>query len=297
MGAPEPQVAAQENLSITLHMDEAMQANLRRNVGVVAEAESCMVDSAEMAQVANAEMRGVIERRKILEKERKGFLEPASQIIERARALFNPALAALTRAEEIYKDKLLTFQKEERRQADEARRTAEDAARKARQEAEQQAAAARARAEEQAREARRKEQEAQEAQRKALAEGNARAAAAAAAEAAKQAEKAQAAVENGEARAAVAQLSASTVVTAPPAQAPTQIAGFGSRGAWVAEVEVDEPTTIRAIAAALATRPELVGLLKLDTRAAGQMARALHGNTNIPGMKVREEQVAVSRKG
>lgn len=55
---------------------------------------------------------------------------------------------------------------------------------------------------------------------------------------------------------------------------------------YVAECEVDEATTIRAIAAALGARPDLLGLLALDMSAANKIAAALKGEARIPGMRV-----------
>lgn len=298
------QVRPDTALSITLHMDAAMQAALQRHIGVVAEAEACTVDSPEMAVLANTEMRGVIERKKAIERERKGFLDPAQQIIERAKALFNPAIAALERAEEIYKGKLLGFQQEEARKAAEARRAAEEAARKARQEAEARAAAERARAEERAREERRKAEQAEAARRKAEAEGNVRAAQAAAAEKARAEERERAARENGEAKATAAQLAASTVVTMPPAPEPTQIAGFGSAKNWIAELRegFDEEKAKAAIVMAITgsvviARPDMLSLIALDMKAAGKLAKALEKNFNVPGLSARNDPIARSRKG
>lgn len=288
---------APENLSVVLHMDEALQASLRRHIGVVAEAEACTVDSQEMAEIANTEMRGVIVRRKALEGERKGFLEPAQSIIERAKNLFSPAIAALERAEGIYKAKLLNFQQDQQRKADEARRAAEDAARKARQVAEAQAAAERARAEEQAREARRRAEEAEAARRKAEAEGNVRAAAAAAAEKAKAEERERAVLENGEAKAMQAQLAAANVQPAVPVPEPTKIAGFSSAKNWIAELApgFDEEKAKDAIVVAIATgRRDLLSVLALDMKAAGKLAKALEKNFNVPGLTARNNPTARS---
>lgn len=318
MGAPEPQVAAPENLSITLHMDAALQATLQRHLGVVAEAEACVIDSPEMAHLANTEMRGVIERKKAIERERKGFLEPAQQIIERAKALFNPAIGALERAEGIYKSKLLNFQQAEEHKAAEARRAAEAEARRIRQEAEQRAAAERARAEAAAREARQRAEAAAAEQRKQAEEaerlrreGSARAAAeaeakarAAAAERAKQEERERAAVENGEAKAMQAQLTASAVVAAPQPVAPTQLAGFGTAKNWIAELApgFDEEKAKAAIIMAIAgsvviARPDLLSGIALDWKALGKLAKALEKNFNVPGMTARNAPIAKSRKG
>lgn len=284
-------------LAVQLSMPAETQATLRQYEGTRHVAEAYEIDSPEMAVEANNELRSIKASLKRLEELRKGFVAPAMQIVENARALFNPAIAGLTEGEKILKAKLLAWQQAEDRRIEEENRRIEEAARKARQEAEAKAAAERARADQQAAEANRKAQEAEEARRKAEAEGNARAAAAAAAEAAKQAERAAAAVENGEARAQVVQLQAAAAAPVATA-APVKLAGLSYRDNWIAILAVNttETQAIQKIAAALADRPELVALLKLDMSAATKMAKALKENFRVPGLAAENQKQVASRK-
>ncbi|MBI2798934.1 MAG: hypothetical protein HYX63_01405 [Gammaproteobacteria bacterium] len=296
---------------VSLHMDGTMQNQLRINEQALVEAQAYAIDSADMAGLANDELRHIIQRKKQVKEWKTGFVAPAKLIISNAEKLFDPALEALENAEGHLKGLLKGWTElEDRRVADE-RRKADDEARRIRQEAEQKATAERARAEQQAADERRKaeaaEQERQRAEAEAArarAEGDKQAAAvaerqaaAAAAEAAKREESARAKEEEGEAKAVNAELSAMATIQAAPQVAVTAVPnGFGLRDNFVAIVEKDERTTILAIAAVLATRPELVALLKLDMSAANKMAKALRDNANLPGFVVRNERISTSRK-
>jgi len=285
--------------TIVLPVNEQLMAGLRP-AGAVVEAQAWEITDAEMAQLASAQRTTWAKRIDAIKAMRKDFVEPAQTILERAKKWFNPPIEDLEAGREILGAKLLAFDQAEK--AGLAREQAERdaAARKLRQEAEAKAAAERARAEEQAREARRKEQEAQEAQRKALAEGNARAAAAAAAEAAKQAERAQAAVENGEAKAQAAQLEAAATIAAAPVSEVVKVVGQSVKDNWVAELRpglTEDDAKAEIVVAAARDRPELLGLLKLDTGAVSKMAKALKTSMRVPGfVAVNRQQIAGSRK-
>lgn len=296
------QVETPTTQTIVLPVSEQLMAGIR-SAGAVVEAQAWEITDAQMAQLAAVQRTTWAKRIDAIKSMRKDFVEPAQLILERAKKWFLPPIEDLEAGREILGAKLLTWDQQEKARL--AREQAERAAaaRRLRQEAEAKAAAERARAEEQAREARRKEQEAQEAQRKALAEGNARAAAAAAAEAAKQAEKAQAAVENGEAKAQAAQLEAAAHVAAAPVAEPVKIVGQSVKDNWVRELvpgltEEDAKAMIAAAATRGAElRPELLGLLKLDTSAIDKMAKALKGSMRVPGfVAVNRPQIAGSRK-
>jgi hypothetical protein len=285
---------APADLQVVLHMDETLHQSLRRNEGALEEAKAIAIDSPAMADIANTELRDIVSRKKQVAEWRKKFIEPAKQIIANAEALFDPALEALENAEKHLKLLLAAWVRKEEERIAAERRAAEEADRRARAEAEARAAAERARAEEIAA-ARRREAEEAEAQRRAASEsGDTRTAAAAAAASARLNQEAEARVEQAEVKAQEIQMSA-PAATAAPAAAPAAPKGFGLRDNWIAEVEKDEKTTILAIAAALPTRPELIGLLKLDMSAAKQMARALKANFNVPGMKAKNDRVATSR--
>jgi hypothetical protein len=283
-------------LSVSLVMTPAMYSSLQREQGAVTIAEAYEIDSSEMAVEANTELQSVKSRIKQVKEWKAGFVEPAKQIIANAESLFDPALDSLTKAEHTLKSGLMNWQHKEAKRIEDARRAQEEIERRARQKAEQEAAAARAKAEQYAAEARRKAQEAEAARARAEAEGNAAAARAAAAAAAKQAEKAEAAIENGELKAQQAEMAAAAAVAAPAELAPAKLAGFSTRDNWVAELAAPaEADAIKAIGAALATRPELIAMLKLDMTAANKLAKALKDQFNVPGLKSTNKPVAASR--
>ena len=295
-GAP----VANETFSVTLRMDQDTAMQMRQSGGLVAVAESCVIDCAEMATVANTEMRNVIAFGKDLVARRKKFVEPAKEIIAQAEGLFGPSIDAAAKAEGIYKGKLAAWTTQEQERVAAERRAAEELARRLRQEAEQKAAAERARAEEKAREERRKAEEAETARLKAIAEGNARAAAAAAAAKARAEEAATAAVANGEAKAQETVLTAAAAVQPAPAQAPAVIQGFAMRKNWVAELapgETEDSAKLKIVQAIATGRTDLLGMLALDLGAAGKLAKALEKQFNVPGLTARNNPIATSRKG
>lgn len=290
------QHAPAPSLSVNLTMTAQDYADLANQSSTLDMVRGYIVDSPEMADAANAELRSVKGSIKLFEEKKRAFVAPARQIIAEAEALFDPALKALGEAESLLKSRLLTYVQEQERKALEAKRAAEEEARKAAQKAAAEAAAIRAKAEEQARAARRLEEEAEARRLKAIAEGNAAEAARAAAEAAKAAEKAAAVQENAEAKANEVQMvaAASAPVAAPAAKAP---AGFSMRDNWICELApgMTEEKAVAAIASESAKRPELLTLLKLDMTTAGKLAKALKTAFNVPGLVAKNAPVAASR--
>jgi colicin import membrane protein len=284
-------------LKAELKATDEMQVALRAGSGVVAVAEACVIDSPEMADLANDEMRSCKAAAKKLDEMRKAFIEPAKQIIATADGMFKPALEALVQAEGVYKTKLLGWTREQERIAEEARRQAAEAERKARAEAEAKAAALRAKAEQEAAEKRRQAQEAEQARLKAEAEGNARAAAAAAAQAARLQQEAQSKTDEAEAKATDVAL---TVAASAPAPIPVATApkGFGSRENWVAELAPGhtEHGALQKICEAIADgRLDLFAVVKLDMSAANKLAKAQKKHMSVPGLVAVDRPVATSR--
>src|SRR5579862_842635 len=252
-----------DQLSVVLTVDDNLQRTLRENEGVLSLVQAYSVDSPAMADLANDELRGVKQRIVRLKELKAGFVEPAKKILENASALFDKPLFALGEAEKVLKGALLTWQQEQERIAAEARRKAQEDERERRQKAEREAAAARAKAEQEAAEQLRIAREAEEARRLAVAEGNAREAARAAAQAAAATAKADAAVENGNAKAAelVLAAEASTKVV----EAPRKPSGFSAADNWLAEFAegVDETSVVPLLVTAIAEgRKDLIALLK-----------------------------------
>lgn len=291
------QVVAPE-FKVELHMTPDLYRNLSREAGALDVARAFVIDGKDMADAANDELKSIKGRIAQVKKWREGFIEPAQKIMENARSLFNPAIQSLEAGEKFLKDALLTYTTEQQRLADEARRKAEEEARRLRQEAEAKAAAERARAEEQAREQRRIAQEAEERRKKAEAEGNARAAAAAAADAAKATEKAAAVVENAESKAQEAILTAAAAPVAPVVEAP-KLAGFSSRDNWLAELKpgITEEQAVLEIAMEIAAgRRDLAAGLRLDMPTWNRLAKALKGAFNVPCLVAKNNPVAASRR-
>lgn len=267
-------------------------------IGALIEAEAWTVDSNEMAQLAAEQRKAWATRIDQVKALQADFIEPAktfmAKIKENCAKWFAPALTDLEAGRDLLGRKLLAWDKAEtdRIAAEKAKIEAEN--RRIRQEAEAKAAAERARAEEQAREQRRREQEALEAQRKAIAEGNAKAAAKAAAEAAKAQEAARAAVENGNAKAQQAELEAAARASAAPIPEAVKIEGSSVKANWVA-VLADGYTEDRALLeickAIAAGRSDLMALVKVDTAARGplnKLAAALKKAMNVPGYVARD---------
>lgn len=298
--------------TIVLPVTETLMAGIRP-AGAVVEANAWEIDSADMAQLAAAQRTTWAKRIDQIKAMRKDFVEPAQAILERAKKWFTPPIEDLEGGREILGRKLLAWDEKEKARiaAERAAREAEE--RRIRQEAEAKAAAERARAEETARIEREKAAKA-EAERKRQAEeaerlrreGDAKAAAeadrkakAAAAEAAKAQEREQAAIENGEAKAQTAQLEAAAQVQAAPEPAVVKIAGQAVKDNWVAEMApgLTEEKALALIVAEAGARPDLLGLLKLDTSAVNKMAKALKTAMRVPGfVAVNRPQIAGARK-
>jgi len=296
MGTIDTEIAIPEKFDLSLPVTAEIRQQINPN-GVVAVAESYVIDSNEMAVMANDELKNVKGRWKTLDDMRKKFVEPARQMIANAQEMFNPALDQYAKAEQVLKGKLSDWQTKEAARIAEENRKREEEARIARQKAEQEAAAARARAEQEAQAARQRAAEAERQRQEAEAAGNAAAAKRAAAAAAKAAEQAAAAIENGQAQANAAVMQAAAAETAPVA-VKTEIKGFSMRDNWTAQLKAgaDENAAKTMICQAIASgRTELIALLALDMKAAGQMAKALKGAMNVPGLEAVNKPVAASR--
>lgn len=289
MNAPLP-------LSVTLTMDEGTRNVLAQDEHALETARAYEIDSPTMADLANEELRGVKSRIKRLKELKEGFVAPAKQILENAAALFNPALESLTAAEGVLKVALTNWTTEQERIAAEARRLAQEEQRRAQQEQERIAAVERAKAQEKAREQERIAQEAENARLAAIEAGNAKEAAKQAALAASATEKALAVVENAEVKAMESQVAVQAAASV--IAAPQKIAGFSTRDSWSAELAPGETEAgaVTKIALAIASgRTELAGQLMRNTPSNNQLAKALKGAFNVPGLVAVNKPVAASR--
>lgn len=229
------------------------------------------IDSPEMFQTAGAELQAIKSRAKQIEELRLSLTRPLDESKRRIMDLFRQPLARLDEAEQLIRRGMLTFQQEERRKQEEARRAAEEAAR-----AERERLAAEQRERE---EAARKAREEAEAAARAGDEAAAAAAREAAQHAAQEAEEAQAQVELAE----VAPI-ALAIVEAPKA------AGISTRQNWKAEVTDLQALVLAAAERAKAGDTTLLGYLQPDTKALGQVAKALKSKARIPGVRVYAEE-------
>ena len=159
MGAP--------NLSVSLSLAEQEARDLAECSTAVEEARAYTIDSPQMAEVVNGELRKTKERLKSVKDWRERFLKPVRELQDAAAALFNPAIKALEAAEATYKAALIDWTKKEEERAAAERRAAEEKARKEKAEADRLAAVERAKAEEARRKAAEEARIAEEARKKA----------------------------------------------------------------------------------------------------------------------------------
>lgn len=286
-----------QDISLKLAVPPTLQTSVLESDTLLREAQEFIIDCKEMAELAAARMKGCKKFYEGIDAMRKDFLEPAALLVERAKKWFNPPITGAQQAEIVYKEKLLAWNRAEQERVAEENRRREEVQRKLRQEAEAKAAQERARAEEIAAQRRREEEKAEEERRKAEAAGNARAAAAAAAAAAKAREQAQAALENGEANAQAAELHAAAATSAPMGKVE-KVAGFGTRKNWKTRYATgfrDDESVIRAIAAELKARPDLVAYLKLDHAACDRAAKVQEKVLSIPGLEPWNDPIATGR--
>lgn len=258
----------------------AMSASAQREL---TNATDFVVDSNDMLEVAGDDLRRVKSLQKAVEDQRTSITGPLNQAVKAVNDLFRGPAQYLLQAEQKLKGAMLTYQQEQQRLADEARRKAEA---EARAEREKQAAIQReqeAKAREAAAAAERAEREAAAAR----AAGDAAAAEKAQAEARQQAEAAQtAAIEAQAAEQTAAVLTMPAVVPEP-----ARVAGISTSKTVDFEV-VDLHALVRHIA----EHPELVGLLVPDTVRLRAQVKATGLRTALPGVRVFQKETMAARR-
>lgn len=250
---------------------------------VLADAQAFVIDSPEMFEAAGEDLRSVVTLKKAVEDKRTAITQPLNQVLRAVNDLFRPAGTYLEQAEKTLKASMLTYQQEQQRIADEARRKAEA---EARAERERQAAIQReqeARAREAAAAAEKAEREAAAAR----AAGDAAAAEKAQAEARQQAEAAQTAAIEAQAAEQTAAVLTMPAVVAEPAR----VAGISTSKTVDFEV-VD----IHALVRHVAEHPELVGLLAPDTVRLRAQVKATGLRTALPGVRVFQKETMAARR-
>lgn len=260
-------------------------------------AEAYVVDSTEMYELAGSELQAIQDRHKAIEAQRVYLKEPFLEGGRRIDAFFKGPLDRLSEAGALLKQRMLTFKKSEDEKLAKAKREAEERARKEREELERQRRAAE---EEQRRIAEQSRRDREEAARKAAEarkagdEAAARQAEAESRERQRLAElEEQAAADAARDAAEQVELAEIAPVTVPTVEAP-KASGISTRHNWKAEV-TDLHALITAAAAGIARNdPTMAAYLVADTKALGQVARALKNKARIPGVRIyAEESVAV----
>ena len=249
----------------------------------LAGAEEFTIDSDEMLEVAGDDLRRVMGLKKSVEDQRTSITGPLNQAVKAVNDLFRAPAQYLQQAETRLKGAMLTYQQEQQRKADEARRKAEA---EARAERDRQAAIQREQ-EAKAREASAAAERAQREAAQALAKGNAEAAAKAQEEARAQSEAAQAAAVEAQS----AEMTAAVASMPPVVAAPVRVAGISTSKTVDFEV-VDLHALIRHVA----ERPELVGLLMVDSVRLRNQVKATGIKTILPGVRVFQKETMAARR-
>lgn len=256
------------------------------------------IDSPDALDIAGEELRRIVARKKEIEELRLSLTRPIDEAKKRIMDLFRAPTDRLAEAEGLLRKGIVTYQVKEREEADRKRREAEAAARAERERLEREQAAAEA-------EARRIREAAEKAERERLAAiereraaGNEAAAKEAERIAREEAEKAaqEEAAALAKADAARTEIEIADVAPVLPMVAPAKAEGISSRQNWKAEV-VDLQALVSAAAAAAARGDTtLLGYIEPNTKALGQVAKALKGAARIPGVRIyAEDAIAVRR--
>lgn len=256
------------------------------------------IDSSGALDIAGEELRRIVARKKDIEELRLSLTRPIDEAKKRIMDLFRAPTDRLAEAEGLLRKGIVAYQVKEREEADRKRREAEAAARAERERLEREQAAAET-------EARRIRDEQAKAERERLAAiereraaGNEAAAKEAERVARVEAEKAAAAEAEARAKAdaAKAEIEIADVAPVLPMIAPAKADGISSRQNWKAEVTDLHALVSAAAAAAARGDTTLLGYIEPNTKALGQVAKALKGAARIPGVRIfAEEGIAVRR--
>jgi hypothetical protein len=229
--------------------------------------EAFEIACAEDYGMAADELKAIKAKSKTLEDQRTGITGPINTALKAINNLFRGPTELLDEAERALKAKMIAWDQEQRRIADEARRKAEADA-----EAERQRLAA---------EAAQRQREAQE--------QAAAAAAAAAAGDAQAAAVATAQAERAHAESAAVAAAAQMVVAAAPAEQP-KVRGIST--STKVEFKVED---LHALVRHIAATPELINLLVADEVKLRAYVRGLGSACNLPGVRVYTSQTLSAR--
>ncbi|HWG67487.1 MAG TPA: hypothetical protein VN662_08755 [Rhodanobacteraceae bacterium] len=258
------------------------------------------IDSPAALDIAGDELRRLVQRKKEIEELRLSLTRPIDEAKKRIMDLFRLPTDRLAEAEGMLRRSIVIYQSAEREKAEKTRREAEAAARAERERLERERQAAEA-------EERRIREEQAKAERERLAAierergaGNEAAAKEAERIAREQAEAAEraAAEARGRADAARTEIEIADVAPVLPMIAPAKTDGISARQNWKAECTDLQALVSAAAAASARGDTTLLGYLEPNTKALGQVAKALKGAARIPGVRIfAEESIAVRRAG
>jgi membrane protein involved in colicin uptake len=220
-----------------------------------------VIDSPTMYELASEELRNIKTLQKTVEEKRTAITGPLNQALKAVNDLFRAPKEYLEQAESACKRSMITYTTEQERIAAEARRVAEEAARKERE----LLAAAQREQERIAREAAEASARAQREAQEAAARGDQEAAARAQEESRQQAEAAQSA----QAEAQAAAMTAEVVTITPTVSEPAKVVGISGRVNYSAQVD-DLMTLVKAVAEGKAP----IQCLCADEKFLGAQARA-----------------------
>ncbi len=239
-------------------------------------AETYVIDSELMYNEAGEELRRIKAKSKELSEKRVGITKPLDEAKKAVMDLFRRPIEILDQAERVLKNSIVNYQEEQARLARVEQQKREEAQRIEREALEAKAKAAEEAALKEAEELQRKANEAAQ-------KGNAE-------EAQKIAEQAQLAFQTGQAQANVIAQEASAMNAPVAVAAPAKVVGISTREVWKAEV-TDKEALIKYIAA----NPACLNLVDINTSAVNQMAKAMKGNLNIPGLRAYSEKSVAAR--
>ena len=255
-----------ESNLITLTVEQPDQGLFDQSAESLEQAAKYKITTPEAALLAGGDLKHIKWLYKELESKRLAITRPINIALREVNSLFSPAKQWLKEAEGILKTKILDYQNEQERIAQEEQRKADEKARKQREKLEAKAAVARA------------EEEAARAAA-AKAKGD-EAKAAAAALAKKQAEKAAKLEEKAEI------VQAPVISTTAP-----EIEGVHTRVTWKAEV-TDKAAFIKFI---VEQRPDLMGVIEIDQSKLNGYARLLKEDFDMPGVEAKAEKSIAAR--
>lgn len=241
-------------------------------------AESIVIDSPAMLEVAGAELITIKRKRNELDEKRKAITGPLDIAKKEIMELFRAPLDFLDSAETILKTGIGSYQNEQKRIAAEAQRKLDEEAAKERNRLAAEAASIALKA--------------KEAEDKLRAEAEAAKAAGNAEMAEKLKAEADAKAEASEAESAALEMQVAMTVAPIIAAAPQKVAGISGRDKWEADV-----TDKTALLAFIAMNTGYLNLVEINQGALNKLAGVMKSEFNLPGTKVRCETVIAARSG